>query len=79
MGPHLRNRVVLAVVTVSSVLLLLKRCFTSTEAVGLLGTGALDVHLDFHTAPELCGPERRVELFTGTQPSAADLLNSMTE
>ena len=28
-------------------------CFTSTETVGLLGTGAQDVHLDFHTAPEL--------------------------
>ena len=27
--------------------------FTSTETVGLLGTGAQDVHLDFHTAPEL--------------------------
>ena len=27
-------------------------CFTSTETVGLLGTGAQDVHLDFHTAPE---------------------------
>ena len=26
--------------------------FTSTETVGLLGTGAQDVHLDFHTAPE---------------------------
>ena len=28
--------------------------FTSTETVGLLGTGAQDVHLDLHTAPELC-------------------------
>ena len=28
----------------------LKCCFTSTETVGLLGTGAQDVHLDFHTA-----------------------------
>ena len=35
--------------------LLLKCCFTSTETVGLLGTGAQDVHLDFHTAPELWG------------------------
>ena len=26
----------------------------STESVGLLGTEAQDVHLDFHTAPELC-------------------------
>ena len=25
----------------------------SNETVGLLGTGAQDVHLDFHTAPEL--------------------------
>ena len=34
-------------------LLLLKCCFTSTETAGLLGTGTQDVHLDFHTAPEL--------------------------
>ena len=33
--------------------LLLKCCFTSTETVGLSGTGAQDVHLDFHTAPDL--------------------------
>ena len=33
-------------------MLLLKGCFTSTETVGLLGTGAQDGHLDFHTAPE---------------------------
>ena len=26
----------------------LKWCFTSTETVGLLGTGAQDVHFDFH-------------------------------
>ena len=26
----------------------------STETVGLLGTGAQDGHLDFHTAPEVC-------------------------
>ena len=32
----------------------MKCCFTSTETVGLLGTGAQDVHLGFHTAPELC-------------------------
>ena len=29
----------------------LKCCFTSTETVGLLGTGAQDGHLDFYTAP----------------------------
>ena len=34
---------------------LVECCFTSTETVGLLGTGAQDGHLDFqfHTAPEL--------------------------
>ena len=32
----------------------LKCCFTSTETVGLLGTEVQDVHLDFHTAPDLC-------------------------
>ena len=31
----------------------LNYCFTSTETVVSLGTGAQDVHLDFHTAPEL--------------------------
>ena len=31
----------------------LKRCFTSTETVGLLGTVAQDGHLDLHTVPEL--------------------------
>ena len=36
---------------------LVKCCFTSTETVGLLGTGAQDNHLDFHTAPELCRVE----------------------
>ena len=34
-------------------------CFTSTETVGLLGTGAQDSHLDFHTAPELWKWRRR--------------------
>ena len=32
----------------------LRCCFTSTESVGLLGTGAQDGHLDFHTALEFC-------------------------
>ena len=36
-----------------SALSLMKCCFTSTEAVGFLGTGAQDGHLDFHTAPDL--------------------------
>ena len=39
---------------------LVKCCSTSTETVGLLGTGAQDVHLDFHTAPELCFSEQSV-------------------
>ena len=33
---------------------MIKCCFTHTETVGLLGTGAQDIHLDSHTAPELC-------------------------
>ena len=32
---------------------LVECCFTSTETIGSLGTGALDGHLDSHTAPEL--------------------------
>ena len=32
---------------------LVEYCFTSTETVGLLGTGTRDGHLDFHTVPEL--------------------------
>ena len=32
---------------------LVECCFTSTETVGLLGTGAQGGHLDFHTAHEL--------------------------
>ena len=35
-------------------LCLVECCFTSTETVGVLGTGAQDGHLDFHTTPELC-------------------------
>ena len=35
------------------VVVVVECCFTSTETVGLLGTGAQDSHLDFHTAPEL--------------------------
>ena len=30
--------------------LLVECCFTSTETIGLLKTGAQDGHLDFHTA-----------------------------
>ena len=45
-------------------LLLLKCCFTSTEAVSLLGTGTQNVHLDFHTAPELWSREMFSTLLT---------------
>ena len=42
--------------------------FTSTETVGLLGTGAQDGHLDFHTAPELYEGGWLVECrFTSTE------------
>ena len=43
---------------------LVECCFTSTETVGLLGTGAQDGHLDFHTAPELCTLPLRHRLFS---------------
>ena len=33
---------------------LVECCFTSTETIGLLGTGAQIGHLDFHTAPDCC-------------------------
>ena len=33
--------------------MLVECCFRSTETVGLLGTGAQDGHLDFHTAAEV--------------------------
>ena len=32
---------------------LVEGCFTSTETVGLLGMGAQNGHLDFHTTPEV--------------------------
>ena len=34
---------------------LVKCCSTCIATVGLLGTETQDVHLDFHTPPELCG------------------------
>ena len=37
----------------TSIVVVFKFCFTSTGTVVLLGTGAQDVHLDFHTAPEI--------------------------
>ena len=33
---------------------LVECCFMTTETIGLLGTGAQDSNLNFHTAPELC-------------------------
>ena len=38
---------------VCSHLKLVECCFMSKKTIGLLGTGAQDGHLDFHTAPEL--------------------------
>ena len=40
----------------------LKCCFTSTETIGLLGTGTQDGYLDFHTAPDLCNAPNRFRL-----------------
>ena len=57
-------------------LMLLKCCFTSTETVGLLGTGAQDVHLDFHTAPELCGRCLSTELFNSVFITPFDRLSA---
>ena len=37
-------------------------CFMFTENAGLLGTGAQDGHLYFHTAPELCIKQRMAVL-----------------
>ena len=42
-------------------------CFTSTETVGLLGTGTQDAHLDFLTAPELCWADARQTAVTAMQ------------
>ena len=32
---------------------MVQRCFTSTETIRIIGRGAQDGHLDFHTALEL--------------------------
>ena len=45
----------------SKIFKLLKCCFTSTGTVGLLGTEAQDVHLDFHTVLELCKSLRNLK------------------
>ena len=42
-------------------------CFTSTETVGLLGTGVQGDHLDFHTARELCIPSRECSSYIHRQ------------
>ena len=47
--------------------------FTSTETVGLLGTRAQDVHLDFHTPPEV---DVVVDRFQAVLRSRADSLRS---
>ena len=50
----------------------LKCCFTSTETVGLLETGAQDGHLDFHTAPEL-------DRFVSTECVYVDVLSASVQ
>ena len=50
--------------------------FTSTETAGLLGTGARDVHLDFHTAPEALMFAAYVEVFCFTSTETAGLLGT---
>ena len=42
-------------------------CFTSTETVGVLGTGALDGNLQFHTAQELRTGSLGQCFFTSTE------------
>ena len=46
----------------------LRTGFTSTENIGLLGTGAQYGHLDFHTSPELCPREIQGVDFVWTHP-----------
>ena len=41
--------------------------FMSTETVGLLGTEAQDIHLDFHTAPDLRRVGGLKRCFTSTE------------
>ena len=43
----------------------LKCCFTSTETVGLSGTGVQLVHLNIHTAPELEASLRGPVVYVG--------------
>ena len=38
-------------------------CFASTKTVGLLGTGAQDGHLEFHTVPELWPNSKCLRLY----------------
>ena len=49
-------------------------CFTSTETRKLVRTDSLDVHIDSHTTPELCGhrPQLRVEVVDSGRMLAAD-------
>ena len=42
---------------------LMKCCFRSTETIGLLGMGAQDGQLDFHTAPEFCKESENGKLY----------------
>ena len=59
--------------------MMMKFCFTSTETVGLLGTGAQDVHLDFHTASELsCYCETFAVFYCFVPALAFDLFKDKT-
>ena len=49
---------------------LVECCFTSTKTVGLLGTGAQDGYLDFHTAPGLWYWRWFLPTHTCSHPSA---------
>ena len=49
--------------------------FTSTETVGLLGMGAQDDHLDFHTAPEICEKKKKKKKKGGG--GGVDLMHSV--
>ena len=57
---------------------LLKSCFTSAETVRLLGTGAQDGHLDFHTAPEFSGRYVASTVLLRLQALVDDILPSTT-
>ena len=56
---------------------LVEFCFTYTEAVDLLGTGAQDDHLDFHTPPEICCLRSFVRSFCLMSSDAKSVLGTI--